>query len=89
MTQVIKEKNFIGFVSQDTNNKRDEGGGMNPPIAKKEGVISTISIHAESAKEGGGPSSSSKPSEGSEEVGMDMEDIVGFCRYAMGIYDFQ
>jgi len=76
LTEVIKEKNFIGFVSQATKKKRDEGGGMTPLIAKKEGVTSTISIHQESAKEEGGPSSSSKPSEGCEEVGIDMEDIV-------------
>lgn len=80
---------MIDFVAQAMKDKKDGGGGVVPPISKKKDVTSTISLHQGGVEERGGPSSYSKESEGGEHVDRDLIAIVDYCRYVMGIYDFQ
>lgn len=87
VTQTTKERKLIDFVARAGKNEGSEkeiSRTWRPLI----GASSTNDLHNEVANEGS-PSTTSEVVVDEDYGGRDPAGIVYFCRYTMGIYDFQ
>jgi len=87
MTQTTKEGKFIDFVARVRNKEGSERTISRIREHLKE-TSSTDDLHNGIADEGS-LSTTLEAMVGEDYVGRDLAGIVDFCRYAMGIYDFQ
>jgi len=83
-----KEKKLVDFIAKA--GKKNEGSEKNISRTWRHliGASSTKDLHNGVANEGS-PSATSKAVVDGDYEGRDPAGIVDFCRYAMGIYDFQ
>ena len=87
MTQTMKEGKLIDFVARARKNEGSEKA-VSRTLKHLTETSSTDDLHNGVAKEGS-PSTTSEAVVDEDYGGRDPAGIVDFCRYAMGIYDFQ
>lgn len=88
IVQSTQERKFIDFISKM--GKKDERNKEKASRSWKELVgISSINNLREETTHEAEPGIVSKAKKGEDYKGRDQAGIVEFCRYAMGIYDFQ
>jgi len=87
MTQTTKEGKLIDFVARARKNEGSEKA-VSRTLKHLTETSSTDDLHNGVAKEGS-PSTTSEAVVDEDYEGRDPAGIVDFCRYAMGIYDFQ
>ena len=87
MTQTTKEGKLIDFIVRARKNEVSERE-ISQSLEHLTETSSTDDFHNGVAKEGS-PSTTSEAVVDEDYEGRDPSGIVEFCRYAMGIYDFQ
>jgi len=87
MTQTTKEEKLIYFVARA---RKKEGSGKSiSQILKHLAETSSTEDLQNGVADEGSPSYSSEAVVGKDYAGRDLASIVKFCKYVMGIYDFQ